>query len=203
MNLLVLLAALITVTIPGQNIVIPAQTVAIPSQTIQIDTTPPPVVAPPIVVTPPLATAWVYHAGKFYWPGDYNFALKSDYADTTCSTSGVTIKNTLTSAWGGWLPYAPNWNFDSKPYTKLIFSLKPTVSGQTWKVYFVKVGDVPVGISIDPAKYGPTPTIGFWGSYSVPLKDLGVLGTSIYKFAIQDQTSLSANSWCVDEVGFQ
>ena len=80
--------------------------------------------------------------------------------------------------------------------------LKPTVANQSWSVYFVKVGDIPVGISIDVAHYGPAPVAGKWNTYTVPLVDLGVLGTTIYKFAIQDKTGLSNNTWDVDNVGF-
>jgi hypothetical protein len=36
----------------------------------------------------------------------------------------------------------------------------------------------------------------------VPLKALGVAGTSIYKFAIQDQTGANDNTWYIDNVGF-
>ena len=37
----------------------------------------------------------------------------------------------------------------------------------------------------------------------VQLSSLGVLGTSIYKFCIQDVTGLANNSWYVDNVGFE
>ena len=49
---------------------------------------------------------------------------------------------------------------------------------------------------------GPAPVVGQWGVYTIPLADLGVLGTSIYKFAIQDKTGLASNVWYVDDVGF-
>jgi hypothetical protein len=158
--------------------------------------------APP---PPPVSgTSWVYYNGVFDWPGDYSFVASPNYADT----SGVPlsgphdIKVTLTSAWGGWLPYAKNWSFNSAGYTKLTFALKPTVANQKWNIYFVKVGDIPVGISVDASKYGPAPVVGKWATYTIPLSDLGVLGTMIYKFCIQDQTGLSDVSWYVDNVGF-
>ena len=161
--------------------------------------------APPPAPTPPATgTSWVYYNGLFDWPGDYSYDVTANYTDTSgAPLSGAhDIKITLTSAWGGWLPYAQNWNFNSAPYTKLTFALKPTVANQKWHVYFVKVGDIPVGISIDPANYGPAPVAGQWNTYTVPLADLGVLGTSIYKFCIQDQTGLNTNVWYVDNVGF-
>jgi hypothetical protein len=164
-------------------------------------TTPPPPPPPP----PVSGTSWVYYNGVFDWPGDYSFVASPNYADTSgAPLSGPhDVKVTLTGAWGGWLPYAKNWSFNSSGYTKLTFALKPTVANQKWYVYFVKVGDIPVGISVDASKYGPAPVVGKWATYTVPLADLGVLGTTIYKFCIQDQTGLSNNTWYVDNVGFE
>jgi hypothetical protein len=168
-------------------------------------TTPPPPPPPTPTPTPVAGTSWVYYNGVFDWPGDYSFVASPDYADTSgAPLSGPhDIKVTLTSAWGGWLPYAKNWSFNSAGYTKLTFALKPTVANQKWNIYFVKVGDIPVGISVDASKYGPAPVVGKWATYTVPLSDLGVLGTLIYKFCIQDQTGLSNVSWYVDNVGFE
>lgn len=154
---------------------------------------------------PPTAsgTSWVYYNGTFDWPGDFNFAAAGDYSDSSGGplSGGHDIKMT-SSPYGGWLPYAQNWDFNSAPYSKLTFSLKPTRSGQTWQVYFVKVGDIPVGISLDVSRYGPTPVAGQWATYTVPLQDLGVLGKPIYKFAIQDQSGAGGNVWYIDNVGF-
>jgi hypothetical protein len=154
--------------------------------------------------TPPPGTSWVYYNGVFDWPGDYSFVGTPDYSDTSGGpiSGPYDIKFTLQSAWGGWLPYAKNWDFNSSGYTKLTFALKPTVDNQTWSVYFVKVGDVPVGIYLDVSNYGPAPVKGQWATYTVPLAALGVLGTDIYKFCIQDQTGLSSNYWYIDNVGF-
>ena len=153
---------------------------------------------------PPPGTSWVYYNGVFDWPGDYSYVLVPDYHDTTGNplSGGYDIKVSLTAAYGGWLPYAQNWDFNSQGYTKLTFALKPTVANQTWSVYFVKVGDIPVGISVDVSNYGPAPVVGQWNTYTVPLSDLGVLGMPIYKFCIQDKTGLSNNSWYIDNVGF-
>jgi hypothetical protein len=170
--------------------------------TVASGTTPPPPPPPP----PPVSgTSWVYYNGVFDWPGDYSFVATPNYADTSgAPLSGPhDIKVTITSPWGGWLPYAKNWNFNSSGYTKLTFALKPTVANQKWDIYFVKVGDIPVGISVDPTKYGPAPVVGKWATYTIPLADLGVLGTSIYKFCIHDQTGMSNISWYVDNVGFE
>jgi hypothetical protein len=165
---------------------------------------PPPPPTPTPTPTPVAGTSWVYYNGVFDWPGDYSFVATANYADTSgAPLSGPhDIKVTVTSPWGGWLPYAKNWNFNSSGYTKLTFALKPTIANQKWDIYFVKVGDIPVGISVDPTKYGPAPVVGKWATYTIPLADLGVLGTSIYKFCIHDQTGLSNISWYVDNVGF-
>jgi hypothetical protein len=151
-------------------------------------------------------TSWVYANGLFDWPGDYSFAATVDYSDTSGEplSGAYDIKITLISAWGAWLPYAQNYDFNSKPYTKLTFALKPTVSAQQWNVYFVAAGDVSLanGCTQNVLNYGPAPVVGQWGTYSIPLSALCVAGTSIYKFAIQDQTGLSSNEWYVDNVGF-
>jgi hypothetical protein len=166
--------------------------------------TPAPTPTPTPTPVPVAGTSWVYYNGVFDWPGDYSFVASPNYADTSgAPLSGPhDIKVTLTSAWGGWLPYALNWSFNSNGYTKLTLALKPTVANQKWNIYFVKVGDIPVGISVDASKYGPAPVVGKWATYTIPLADLGVLGTTIYKFCVQDQTGLSNNSWFVDNVGF-
>jgi hypothetical protein len=150
--------------------------------------------------------AWVYHKGTFYWPGDYSFAAKPFYADG--ASGGVSgskpIRVDVTSPWGGFLPFARNWDFDSRPYAFLTFAFKPTVANQTAQVYFVKVGDIPVGVVVNPfnGQYGPAPRVGVWGTYKIPMSDLGVLGKSIYKFAIQDQTGLPHNVFFLDDIGF-
>jgi hypothetical protein len=51
-------------------------------------------------------------------------------------------------------------------------------------------------------KYGPPPVVGQWTTYKIPLTDLGVAGTHIYKFAIQDVTGLASNVFYLDDVGF-
>jgi hypothetical protein len=146
----------------------------------------------------------VYYNGTYDWPLDYSFDVNVNYADTSGAplSGAYDIKVSLTSAWGGWLPVAQNWDFNSAPYTKLTFALKPTVENQQWDVYFVRVGDVPVGIYIDPTQYGPAPVVGQWATYTIPLSVLGVQGDPIYKFCIHDETGLSNNVWYVDNVGF-
>jgi Calx-beta domain len=157
------------------------------------------------------STFWVYRNGTFNWGGDYSYAATPNYKDTAGApaSGGYDIAVTVTSAYGGFQPYAggtvPLWNFDDSQYTYLTFSLKPTVANQTAQLYFMKVGDIPVGIDVNPfnGKYGPAPQAGIWATYKIPLSDLGVKDTSVYKFAIQDQTGLGHNVFYIDNLGFE
>ncbi len=146
----------------------------------------------------------VYHDGKFAWPGDYSYVATPDYRDTSgVPASGkYDIKVTLTGAWGGWQPFATNWVFDTAPYNYLQFAFKPTQANQAAEVYFMLVGDKPVGFGVDPFKYGPAPMPGRWGVYTIPLADIGVARTKIYKFAIQDKTGIKDNVFYVNDVMF-
>jgi hypothetical protein len=156
------------------------------------------------------STFWVFQGGVFNWGGDYSFGATPNYKDTGGSpvSGAYDIAVTITTAYGGFLPFAggtvPLWNFDASPYNYLTFAFKPTVANQTLQVYFVKVGDIPVGVDVNPfnGKYGPAPQVGVWGTYRIPLSDLGVKNTSVYKFALQDMTGLSHNVFYVDNIGF-
>jgi hypothetical protein len=150
------------------------------------------------------AVFWVYHNGEFAWPGDYSFVATPDYRDKSGAplNGKYDIKVTLTSAWGGWQPFATNWVFDTTPYAYLRFALKPTVANQQAAVYFMLVGDKPVGVALDPFKYGPPPVAGQWATYTIPLVDIGVAKTKIYKFAIQDKTGRSDNVFYINDVAF-
>lgn len=146
----------------------------------------------------------VYRDGEFAWPGDYSFVATADYRDRSGAAphGQYDIKVTVTAPWGGWQPYATNWIFDTTPYNYLRLALKPTVANQKAQVYFMLVGDKPVGVAVDLFKYGPAPVMGQWGVYLIPLADIGVARTTIYKFAIQDKTGLSHNVFYVDDVAF-
>lgn len=104
--------------------------------------------------------------------------------------------------WGAWQPYATNNSFVTNGCTSLTLAFKPTVSGQTWSCQFECAGDVPVGKPANVTDYGPAPVPGRWATYTVPLANLGVANSNIYKFAIQDQTGLADNVWYVEDVGF-
>ena len=149
-------------------------------------------------------TSWIYYNGQFDWPGDWPFSSTTNYADTSGGpmSGAEDLKVTLTAPYGGWIPWAQNFSFNSAPYTKLTISLKPTMANQKWTLGFVKVGDVPVGIWLDLSNYGPAPVAGKWGTYTLPLSALGVLGQNVYKFVLQDSNGPVGNTWYVDNVGF-
>ncbi len=203
-----------TVNIPLTVTVTPTQTtITVAGQTTVI-----PVATTPPVQPPSSNNFWVYQNGTFGWAGDYNFGLAAFYKDTSGApaTGMFDLKATLTSAWGGWLPYAgcpsstpncgiPLWNMNVAGYTKLTFDAKATVAGQKWNVYFVKVGDVPLPSNCSAAV--PQAKVGDWETHVIMLSAMCIGpglsgGTQIYKFAIQDQTGLAVNSWYLNNVGF-
>jgi hypothetical protein len=61
-----------------------------------------------------------------------------------------------------------------------------------------------VGVPGGPAvtKYGPTPVVGQWGSYKIPIADFALTNPLILKFSIADGTGNSTNLFYVDDVGF-
>jgi hypothetical protein len=148
--------------------------------------------------------AWVYHGGTFYWPGDYSSNATPYYTDKSGEPvgGGRDIKVVLQGKWGLFQPYATNWDFDTKPYAYFTFSIKPTLPDQALQIYFMQVGDKPVGNVVNPFKYGPAPEVGKWTAYRIPLEDLGVDHIHVYKFAIQDQTGRGENTFYLDDVGF-
>ena len=119
----------------------------------------------------------VYANGKFYWTGDYSFGASVVYTDTTGKPSAQYDVEFCTPSQGGWQPYAPNATYDVTPYHFMYIDLKPTVAGKTWDLQFVKIGDVPVGVTIlidGRGTYGPAPQAGVWATYKIPLSALGV-----------------------------
>ncbi len=201
-------AAATTVNIPLQVTVTPTQvTIVVPGQTTVLPVPAAPIQPIPPTIPPAAGTSWGYYNGVFSWAGDYSYAATINYSSTaTPAISGSkVIAVTLKSAWGAWQPYmASNWIYPTTGYTKLTFSLKPTVANQKWNVFFIGVGDVPLapGCGKNVLSYGPAPVVGQWATYTVPLADLCVLNQNVYKFDIQDQTGLSANVWYIDNVGF-
>lgn len=169
----------------------------------------PPVVAPPVVVPPTVTSSFVvYTNGVFNWFGDYSYPvppLTIDYKNPSGAVPQGTycIKVDPKGAqYGAWQPFANTaQSWDTSPYTSLNFDLKPTDGASTYQVQFLLAGDKPTGVSVDLSKYGPLPKSGVWASYSIPLADMGVAKTKIYKFAIQNVGSV--NPWFVNNVIFK
>jgi hypothetical protein len=155
-------------------------------------------------VKPASSPAWVYKDGAFLWGTDYSFNAHPYYADRSgAAPNGKNdIRVEVIGPWGGYQPVARNWNFDPAPYAYLTFALKTTIPDEAIEVYFQKVGDVPVGVSVSAFKYGPAPIVGQWATYRIPLTDLGLTGVQVYKFAFQDKTGLKGHSFYLSEIGF-
>lgn len=157
------------------------------------------------------STYWVYHDGRFRWPGDWSWAANAVYTDTSgAPLSGKhDIAVTLTSPWGGWLPYAPGRRFDLSPYGYLTLAIKATEPSQSFHVFFEAANDTSIGRGVDPAAehYGPTLVPGEWQVYKIPLEAFNsptsqVAGTVILKFGVQDKSG-KAGKFYVDDVGFE
>lgn len=171
----------------------------------------PPVVIPP-VVTPPSGVTWGYFGGTWTWGGDFTGQGTSvDYHHATTTglhghTQSILIApaGSATATWPYWLPYfAADYKLPNPGYTKLLFSIRPTVTGQAFGIHMEKVGDVDPGCHIELAPYGPASVAGVWASYVIPLKDLCTLGDpTLYKFLLQDHSATSTG-WEVDEAGLQ
>lgn len=194
------------------NITIPAKTitVTIPAYTVTI---PDPVPAPTPTPTPvPTGVTWMYLNGVKTLAGDFTGSGETtDYQHaTTAGFNGGTKSILITSSvpWGYFIPYwAADYKLPNLGYTYLLLSLKPSITGDTFGIHAERVGDAPLsGIELITAtgnSYGPPAVAGKWGSYKVPLKDLGVLGdATLYKVVIGTHTA-AADSWELDAIGFQ
>ena len=159
------------------------------------------------------STLWVYYNGAFNWPGDWSAAASPNYKDTSGGPiSGAYDIQVTSQQWGLWQPYVngncqqnENLCFDTTPYKYIIFSAKPTVSGQVFQVGFMSKGDTTDGPVVEASAYcsgGANPAVGQWESCKMPLSAFKLTDTTVLKFWIQDQTGLSSNHWYLDNVGF-
>ncbi len=160
----------------------------------------------------------VYVDGVFYWEGDFSFSGIVSYADITGDPEGDSagpgpydVMWTSAGTGGGWQPYTPDQSFDLTPYNYLQLDLKPTTAGKTWTIYFEKTGDVGVGgqatlPSDANGTYGPTPVVGQWATYKIPLQNMNVgpltSNPSILKFAVGDGAPTPVNVWYANNVKF-
>jgi hypothetical protein len=148
--------------------------------------------------------SWVYHEGTFLWDGDFSFSARPYYADKSGApqASATDIRVEVFAPWGGFQPVARGRDFDPAPFEFLTLAVKPAIPNQQLQIYFQRVGDIPVGVAVNPFKYGPAPEVGQWATYRIPLADFGLGTARLYKFAIQDQTGRSGHSFFLNEIGF-
>jgi hypothetical protein len=217
-----------TVTIPAQTAcsTLPAQTVCVtlPARTLPVTAgtvTPPTCTAPqvlvngvcttPVTTPPPAGVTWMYLNGVKTLAGDFtgqNTSVNYNHTVTGNQFQGHTQDIQLTTSgagvqWPYFLPYfAANYKLPNPGWTKLLLSLKPTVSGQVFGLHMERVGDQPLP-AVELMAYGPASVAGVWGSYVIPLKDLGTLGdATLYKFLLQDHSATSAG-FELDAIGLQ
>jgi len=222
-----------SITIPAQTActLIPSHTVCVslPARTVSVvgGTTPPPpmtctlpevltngVCGPPAITPPPpTGVTWGYTNGKLSYAGDFTLGGTSvDYHHATDSgLNGHTQDIAFASSgnWGLFLPHFADGNvgyrYPNPGYTKLLISVKPSVTGDTFGLYFVREGDIDTAQNchVELLKYGPPTVAGKWGSYVIPLADMCVLGDkTLYKFGLQNHAG-RATAWEMDDIGFQ
>jgi len=156
----------------------------------------------------PAGAFWVYQNGVFAWAGDYSFSTGPiDYANTVGKPGGKCISVPIASPWGGFQPYAPGGQFDTRPYKYLTYSLKPTQPNAVFATGFAAINDVADGSPITVVgpgltKYGPAPQVGVWGTYKIPLADFGLSNPLILKFSVADGTGVKSNQFYLDNIGF-
>lgn len=190
-----------TITISAADLALLNANKPVTFQTVVVPPPPPP---PP----PPPGASVVYADGLLYWPGSYSWSLAANYKDMTGVPASGTycMRCDLQGSFGGWLPYALNWDFKTTGYNFLEFDLKASVANQLWDIYGVKVGDIGYGLpECRVTDHGPTPgvspPVGIWQHYKVPLP-LIMTDHDLYKFAIQDKTGLVTNHWWGNNVQF-
>lgn len=158
-----------------------------------------------IVTAPPPGAAWFYFGGQSSFVQDFSYSVSVNYKDVNgaplSGSNDIAVK--ISGQWGGFQPvFASNYAWPTTGYSKLTFALKPTIAGESFSTYFTGVGDVNLNCGVDIAKYGPAPTVGQWGTYTIPLADLCVSGKAVYKFAIQDKTGKTGQTFYLDNIGF-
>lgn len=168
---------------------------------------PTPVPTPPPPVPLPGGVTWMYLNGVKTLAGDFTGNGETTVYEhaTTAGFNGGTKSILITSSvpWGYFIPYwAANYKLPNPGYTHLLLSLKPTITGDTFGIHAERVGDVGLP-SIELLKYGPPCAAGKWGSYVIPLADLGVLGdATLYKVVLGTHTP-GPDTWELDAIGFQ
>jgi hypothetical protein len=155
----------------------------------------------------PTGVTWMYLNGVKTLAGDFTGGGEAtNYENSTTSGyNGGTKDILITSSvpWGYFIPYWDvNYHLPNLGYTKLLLSLKPSITGDTFGIHAERAGDSPLP-SIELMNYGPAAVAGKWGSYVIPLQDLGVLGdATLYKIVMATHTG-TADSWELDAIGFE
>ena len=167
----------------------------------------------------PSTSGNVYVGGIFYWEGDFPYSGAGDpaYGDQTGNPQSDSVPSTYdimcagTGA-AGFHPYAPTSTFDLTGFKYIQLDLEPTVAGTTWQIAAeLPQGQGPLsnqgGIPSDSnGTYGPTPVVGKWATYKIPLVNLGVgPGTSnlkLYTFTLYNLNGSGPSTWYVNNVKF-
>ena len=214
----VAILALFIGSVSAQTINLPAQkctavtTVTCQGSSVTLPGTPP-VVTPPVVTPPPTSSGvtWMYLNGMKTLAGDFTGGgtqVNYSHKVTGDQLNGDTTDIQLTTSGGGqewpyFLPYfAANYKLPNPGWTKVLISIKPTVTGQSFGAHMERVGDQPLP-AVELLNYGPATVAGKWSSYVIPLKDLGTYGdATLYKILIQDHSATS-QGFEIDALGFQ
>lgn len=161
------------------------------------------VCTPPVSIPPASGAVFVYQNGQFNWAGDYSFNATVNYKDTTGSPQRTYDLQVVTQqGGGGWQPFAQGKMFDTRPFSKLTYCVRPLSTNFVIGTGFAAINDVADGNIINigaGSPYGPVPTAGVWGCYTIPLKDFGLTNPLIQKFTIA--TGVAA-TYFVDNVAF-
>jgi hypothetical protein len=136
-------------------------------------------------------TAVVYDNGVRTWPFNYSFFINDNEQDTsgapTHGTMDVHIASDNTQPFGGYSlssgnPVCPGDDFEAGGFDSLTIQLKPNDSGQYWSMLTATANtqDTPhLSGYVQPASgFGPSPALGTWGTYTIPLTALGIGSTS-------------------------
>jgi hypothetical protein len=171
--------------------------------------TPSPTPTPTPSPTPSDGVTWMYLNGVKTLAGDFTGNGQTvDYQHATpdgpVAASTLDILVTSTVNWAIYIPYwAADYKLPNPGYKSLLLSLKPSITGDTFGIHAERAGDVDDRPHIELMQYGPAAQAGVWGSYVIPLADLGVAGdATLYKIVLQSHTA-SANSFELDAIGFQ
>ena len=152
--------------------------------------------------------------------GDFNVSCTSDYANATGAPLGghtLCLKNTITAAFGDWLPWVGNnatqWNLPVGAYTKLRIDVKAMQSPAALTLRALRVGDVQIqaqgGGPLDvPLGNYATFVNGSWVTFIVPLVDLltdwtsgsPVLQRAFYKTNVSEQTGNTGGIYFIDNM---